>query len=414
MHQTVNCVYSAAKETEIRSETVLDASYDMISRPDAQTQVKVGISILAIDELDLKSQKLSTAGWLTFEWDDSRLTWDPAAKDDIDVIFSKPGNIWKPELLIDNSLENLAIIADSDLYLRVESTGTVEWEPPTLFVTHCQVDITYYPYDRQKCSINIASWGYTVEEVALTTLNTPVNLVDFQTHGEWEIYKSEVAITNLTETTDAGVVRKFPQIAFWIYLSRRTDFYNLNVVMPIILTSLLVALTFIVPVDCGEKLSYILTVFLAIAVLLTLVADSLPPTSITTSVLGLYLGFVTVFAAVGILIGVLILILYHKEGEPSTGSPLVKVSRICAMCACSSHLVRSTGSKVKPAPETTDDVKSMSTQQVEEYPEYYDMTWKTMSVILDRFCFIVFSIVTVIMNLSFIIALVVGGKAQSL
>jgi hypothetical protein len=47
----VDGVYSAAKETEIRSETVLAAGYDMISRPSATTTVKVGISVLAIDEL---------------------------------------------------------------------------------------------------------------------------------------------------------------------------------------------------------------------------------------------------------------------------------------------------------------------------------------------------------------------------
>jgi hypothetical protein len=48
----------------------------------------------------------------------------------------------------------------------------------------------------------------------------------------------------------------------------------------------MVALVFIVPVDSGEKVSYVLTVFLSLAVLLTIVTDSLPPTSITLSVLG--------------------------------------------------------------------------------------------------------------------------------
>jgi len=56
--------------------------------------------------------------------------------------------------------------------------------------------------------------------------------------------------------------------------------------MPIVLTSLLVVLVFIVPVESGEKVSYVLTVFLSLAVLLTIVADSLPSTSITTSILG--------------------------------------------------------------------------------------------------------------------------------
>ena len=43
--------YSAVKETEIRNETVLSSSYDPVSRPDPQTTVKIGLSILAIDEL---------------------------------------------------------------------------------------------------------------------------------------------------------------------------------------------------------------------------------------------------------------------------------------------------------------------------------------------------------------------------
>ena len=69
---------------------------------------------------------------------------------------------------------------------------------------------------------------------------------------------------------------------------RRSSFYNLNVMIPTICTSLLVVLVFVVPEESGEKLSYVLTVFLSIAVILTLVADSMPPTSITVSVLGTY------------------------------------------------------------------------------------------------------------------------------
>ena len=37
------------------------------------------------------------------EWEDDRLVWDPATKDDIDTIFAKPSTVWKPELLVDNS-----------------------------------------------------------------------------------------------------------------------------------------------------------------------------------------------------------------------------------------------------------------------------------------------------------------------
>ncbi|XP_060557883.1 neuronal acetylcholine receptor subunit alpha-3-like isoform X2 [Ruditapes philippinarum] len=434
----VETAYSAAKETEIRSETVLAASYDPVSRPKDQTHVKAGLNVLAIDELDLKGQKLTMAGWLTFEWEDDRTVWDKAAKDDIEYIFTQPKYIWKPELVVDNALQDLDILANDNLLLRLKYDGTVDWEPPLLFVTHCEVDITYYPYDQQKCAIEIVSWTYTIEEVKLEHLFETVNLEDFETHGEWEITRTEIEDKNLTEHLPGGTVRVFPQIDFWIYLRRRTQFYNLNVMMPIILTSLMVALVFIVPVDSGEKLSYVLTVFLALAVLLTIVADSLPPTSITLSVLGLYLGIVLILAAVGILITILILIMFHREGQPDENSFIITLTRNAAKIICwnSSALNTRSDDKVSPmrtsvktaevctvvSSDTNNDVmfdvtdKKRSAQNndnsVDGTDETNEITWKIIAQILDRFCFFFFLIITVIMNFSFVVTLATGGRTN--
>lgn len=40
----------------------------------------------------------------------------------------------------------------------------------------------------------------------------------YRTHGEWKIYKSSTSKSTLTETTDSGTVRSFPQISFLLYL----------------------------------------------------------------------------------------------------------------------------------------------------------------------------------------------------
>jgi hypothetical protein len=42
------------------------------------------------------------------------------------------------------------------------------------------VDITYYPYDTQKCAVELLSWSYTIDEVILDHLFEEVNLEDFQ------------------------------------------------------------------------------------------------------------------------------------------------------------------------------------------------------------------------------------------
>jgi hypothetical protein len=45
---------------------------------------------------------------------------------------------------------------------------------------YIQVDITYYPYDTQKCAVELLSWSYTIDEVILDHLFEEVNLEDFQ------------------------------------------------------------------------------------------------------------------------------------------------------------------------------------------------------------------------------------------
>ena len=67
------------------------------------------------------------------------------------------------------------------------------WEVGVYFVLRClhepfllylltlfQVDISYYPYDHQKCGIEVVSWGYTIDEVSLEAITTEINLEDFE------------------------------------------------------------------------------------------------------------------------------------------------------------------------------------------------------------------------------------------
>jgi len=51
LQSSVSGAYTPTHETNIRAATVLAATYDPISRPAATTEVKVGLSIFAIDSL---------------------------------------------------------------------------------------------------------------------------------------------------------------------------------------------------------------------------------------------------------------------------------------------------------------------------------------------------------------------------
>jgi hypothetical protein len=62
--------------------------------------------------------------------------------------------------------------------VHLANKGVVEWELPRIFVTHCSVDVQYFPFDTQKCIVEITSWAYAIEELHITPLHTVVQTED--------------------------------------------------------------------------------------------------------------------------------------------------------------------------------------------------------------------------------------------
>ena len=44
--------------------------------------------------------------------------------------------------------------------VSVSNKGIVNWVPGGKFLTSCQLDITYYPFDDQECHIDLVDWAY--------------------------------------------------------------------------------------------------------------------------------------------------------------------------------------------------------------------------------------------------------------
>ena len=110
----------------------------------------------------------------------------------------------------------------------------------------------------------------------------------FRTNGEWILTGTGTEFHHLADTVD-GVTHYFPQLDFILYIRRRPAYYILNRILPVVLSSFLVVIVFLLPADSGEKVSYALTELLALAFLLTLITDYMPSTSLTVSILGKFL-----------------------------------------------------------------------------------------------------------------------------
>ena len=178
-------------------------------------------------------------------------------------------------------VEGMTPLGDDELFFKIKDTGVVQWEPPSLYVTSCEIDVTYYPFDYQKCTIELISAMFTTDVLTLNKSKDTVNTEDYSENGEWILYSTSVEEKVLSENGE-----NFSQLEFVLIFKRRPGYYLSNIIYPVILISLLANLAFLLPADSGERIGYVLTVLLALAVLLTLVGDSMPTTSKHTSILG--------------------------------------------------------------------------------------------------------------------------------
>ena len=67
-----------------------------------------------------------------------------------------------------------------------------------------------------------------------------------------------------------------PGVRFTIVLERRPYSYVLNIIIPTVVLAVLSALSFIVPVDSGEKMSLGISILLAFSVFMLILQDNTP------------------------------------------------------------------------------------------------------------------------------------------
>ena len=175
-----------------------------------------------------------------------------------------------------------------DFRVDLHHTGRVLWSFGGNFATTCTLDMTYYPFDIQKCDIVIDNWAYTSDAVDLVNSTSDVHMQDFSVNGEWDLVDTKVKRSTYEEDTHPG--KLFPRVTFSLFLHRKPLYYFINIVTPCLFCIIISIMVFWLPPDSGEKVSLGITVLLAFSVFQLVVADNTPKTSDFTPLLSkLYL-----------------------------------------------------------------------------------------------------------------------------
>jgi len=44
--------------------------------------------------------------------------------------------------------------------VSIHSDGFIVWKPPAIYKSLCPIDVEFFPFDEQTCTIKIGSWTY--------------------------------------------------------------------------------------------------------------------------------------------------------------------------------------------------------------------------------------------------------------
>uniref|UniRef100_A0A3Q3WK89 Cholinergic receptor, nicotinic, alpha 6 n=1 Tax=Mola mola TaxID=94237 RepID=A0A3Q3WK89_MOLML len=270
--------------------------------------VEFEVSISQLVKVDEVNQIMETNLWLRHIWNDYKLRWMPAEFDGIEFIRVPSNKIWRPDIVLYNNAVGDFLVEDKTKAL-LKFDGTITWVPPAIFKSSCPMDITYFPFDYQNCSMKFGSWTYDKAKIDLVLIGSKVNLKDFWESGEWEIidapgYKHDIKYNCCEEI--------YPDITYSFYIRRLPLFYTINLIIPCLLISFLTVLVFYLPSDCGEKVTLCISVLLSLTVFLLVITETIPSTSLVIPLIGEYLLFTMIFVTLSIVITVFVLNVHYR------------------------------------------------------------------------------------------------------
>lgn len=215
----------------------------------------------------------------------------------------------------------------------IQNNGLVLWKPPAVYKSLCPIDVEFFPFDEQLCTLKIGSWTYDgfsvdIRHKDLSASSNPLDVVrqgidlsDYCKSTEWDLL--EVPAKKYVKYYPC-CEEPYPDIKFNITIRRKTLFYTVNLILPCVAICSVTLLVFYIPANSGEKITMGITILNSLNIFLLLVAEINPPTSLATPLIGKYLLFTMVLVTCSIIVTVFVLNIHFRSPSTHVMSPWIR------------------------------------------------------------------------------------------
>ncbi|GFN77777.1 neuronal acetylcholine receptor subunit alpha-3 [Plakobranchus ocellatus] len=280
------------------------------SRP---VEVQVGMGIIAVVELDTKTQVLNLRAYVRVMWTDYILHWDPSDYGNITYVILSQNTVWKPDITLISSLKENIYVGGEEVLLRLNYNGVVSWQPAFNSDFTCEVDVSKYPMDVNTCIIKIGAWMHDRSCVTMNTLDRPTVLEPNIKNGQFNI---EAVTPEVSVEEYDGELYEY--VYFGIKLHRRPAYTFLSLLLPMFVIGLLNIASFMIPADHEGKVDLSLNILLSTTVFIGVCHDDLPDRSDKISAIAVYVISLFVLSFLGVLGNTIVLLVHQREESKQT------------------------------------------------------------------------------------------------
>ena len=113
-----------------------------------------------------------------------------------------------------------------------------------------------------------------------------------------------------------NLAQKYSFAKYRLKITRRPLYYIMLLIVPCVLSTMLVLISFAIPPENGERIGFCATIMISVSFYLIIMTDMLPEKSDTLPILGIYYTITMVEIAAALMATILVLRVYHSVSEP--------------------------------------------------------------------------------------------------
>ncbi|XP_041360982.1 neuronal acetylcholine receptor subunit alpha-2-like [Gigantopelta aegis] len=285
---------------------------DILNDDNSFFNITIDFIPVAIIGLSEANQVFSFSSIIVAGWEDKAAAWIPSDFDDIVVVSLRTDLIWTPTISATNSVERLATPMKEEAIIF--ANGFINTFYADTFQTSCHINTHFFPFDQQTCDVLLFPNG----PYYFFALHADITESEFFfSSNEWQLVNVTMENRSYTQTLMMRDV-VIHTVAIRFKLKRYSTFYVISILAPIGVLSVMNACVFLLPAETGEKISFLVSIFVSYAMFLNFIFTVMPKSD-SLSRLTLYLMLIVSQSALSIAVTVYLLNVYHTSGN-STAS----------------------------------------------------------------------------------------------